>query len=88
VTAEQRRRMKEPCRELWLEKLLPCWSMTVISHAKYLVADPLIRQCMAAQVRVSRWPAWKRNILTDSASPTVRVPRKPIVIVDGGGSDE
>jgi hypothetical protein len=43
---------------------------------------------MAAQVRVSRWPAWKRNILTDSASPTVRVPRKPIVIVDGGGSDE
>lgn len=78
MTAEQRRRMKEPCRELWLEKLLPCWSMTVAKHAEYLRASPIIRQCLMAEVIVSRWPEWKRNILTDSASPTVRVPRKPI----------
>jgi hypothetical protein len=43
---------------------------------------------LMAEVIVSRWPKWKQNILTDSASPTVRVPRKPVVIVDGGGSDE
>lgn len=32
-----------------------------------------------ANAIVASWPAWKRNLLTDSANPSVRVARKPIV---------
>lgn len=78
VMIEKRGRMKEPCRELWLEKLLPCWSMSTADHAKYLRASPLIQKCMEADVIVARWPKWKQNILSDLASPTVRVPRVQI----------
>ncbi len=31
-----------------------------------------------ANALVADWPAWKRNILEDSASPTVAVPRQPV----------
>lgn len=32
-----------------------------------------------ASLLVSGWPAWKQNILENSAKPTVAVPRTPIV---------
>lgn len=35
------------------------------------------RFCEESAVRVAKWPAWKRNLLNNS--PTMSVPRKPIV---------
>ena len=40
--------------------------------------DPFIRSLERASKLVASWPLWKQNILVNSASPTVRVPRKPI----------
>jgi len=28
---------------------------------------------------VESWPLWKQNLLQDSASPTVRNPREPVI---------
>ena len=38
-----------------------------------------MQHCREAAERVSKWPAWKRNILVDSAKPTLDKPRQPIV---------
>lgn len=37
------------------------------------------RHCQEASERVKRWPKWKQNILTDSAKPTLDIPRQPVV---------
>ena len=35
-------------------------------------------QIKIATTRVETWPAWKRNILVESAQPTVKLPRTPV----------
>lgn len=36
------------------------------------------RQMDIAASQVEKWPVWKQNILQDSLSPTVPVPRVPV----------
>ena len=40
--------------------------------------DPFRRAMERASKIVASWPLWKQNILVDSGSPTVRVPRTPV----------
>lgn len=40
-----------------------------------------IREVIRSAVAiVNTWPLWKQNILENSASPTVRVPRLPVIV--------
>ena len=36
------------------------------------------QQIKSVAEEVRSWPAWKRNILVESAQPTVKVPRTPV----------
>ncbi len=39
----------------------------------------VFQQIECATTLVSKWPDWKQNILAHSESPTVSVPRTPII---------
>jgi hypothetical protein len=41
-------------------------------------ATAVRKRIESATKLVKSWPLWKQNILVQSASPTVKVPRKPI----------
>ncbi len=68
-------------RVLWLGLVIR-WSYIKAEHRPTYAERTLDETIANARALVATWPEWKRNILRDSASPTVRVPRTPIIIDD------
>jgi hypothetical protein len=43
-----------------------------------MTKEQVLQRIESATKLVQSWPAWKQNILVQSAQPTVRVPRTPV----------
>jgi hypothetical protein len=43
-----------------------------------MAKDEIYRRIESATKLVQSWPAWKQNILIQSAQPTVKIPRIPV----------
>ena len=46
---------------------------------KRITKKQILKMIKAATEEVASWPKWKQNILEQSASPTVSVPRKLVI---------
>lgn len=44
-----------------------------------MTKEEILKEIESANKQIASWPEWKKNILIHSLSPTVSIPRKPVI---------